>query len=171
MIHRDLYKVPTKPSRVRVTSATGGQATGNVSQWLDDVTPIDATPGYQSDFLSDYITPLQAYARFEQIAQQYPDIAQIVPFPNKTNGYQRKAQATIGGTGQSAVVVSSAAWGHEGGNGITVEFVNRPGSGPAAGGRGHRQGGPRPAGQERDRRAHVAPRRRSRRRSRRARRA
>ena len=48
--------------------------------------------------------------------------------PNKTNGYQRKAQATIGGTGQSAVVVSSAAWGHEGGNEITVEFVTRAGN-------------------------------------------
>ena len=48
--------------------------------------------------------------------------------PNKTNGYQRKAQATIGGTGQSAVVVSTAAWGHEGGNEVTVEFVNRTGN-------------------------------------------
>ena len=26
------------------------------------------------------------------------------------------------------MVVSSAAWGHEGGNGITVEMVNRPGA-------------------------------------------
>ena len=55
-----------------------------------------------------------------------------MPLPNKTNGYQRKAQATIGSTtgtaAQSAVVVSSAAWGHEGGNGITVEMVNRPGA-------------------------------------------
>jgi hypothetical protein len=48
--------------------------------------------------------------------------------PYKTNGYQRKAQATIGGTGQSAVVVGSAAWGHQGGNDITVEFVNRDGA-------------------------------------------
>ena len=48
--------------------------------------------------------------------------------PNKTNGYQRKAQATIGGTGQSAVVVSTAAWGHEGGNEVTVEFVAQTGN-------------------------------------------
>src|SRR3954454_18220536 len=132
MFHRNLFKVSAKPSSIRVTSSTGGQAIGPVSQWLEDVTPLDATPGYKSDFIDDYKTPLQAYARFEEIAKQYPEIAQIVPFPNKTNGYQRKAQATIGtttGTGaQSAVVVSSAAWGHEGGNGITVEFVNRPGA-------------------------------------------
>ena len=48
--------------------------------------------------------------------------------PNKTNGYQRKAQATIGGTGQSAVVVSTAAWGHEGGNEVTVEFAAQTGN-------------------------------------------
>src|SRR3954454_18427697 len=128
MFHRNLFKVPAKPSSIRVTSSTGGQAIGTVSQWLEDVTPLDATPGYQSDFLTDYQTPLQAYARFEQIAKDYPDIAEIVPFPNKRNGYQRKAQATIGGPGQAAVVVSSAQWGHEGGNGITVEFVNQPGA-------------------------------------------
>ena len=63
-------------------------------------------------------------ARFEEIADQYPRIAEIVELPNRTNGYQRQAQATIGGTGQAAVVVTSAAWGHEGGNDITVRFVN-----------------------------------------------
>ncbi len=92
------------------------------------VTQLTSTPGYQWDFVNDYKTPQQVYARFEEIAQQYSEIAEIVPLKNKTNGYQRKAQATIGGTGQSAVVMSSAAWGHEGGNGITVEFVNRPGA-------------------------------------------
>ena len=103
-------------------------ATGKVSDWLEDVTPLTADARLPVDFVDDYKTPQQVYARFEEIAQQYPDIAEIVPLKNKTNGYQRKAQATIGGTGQAAVVMSSAAWGHEGGNGITVEFVNRPGA-------------------------------------------
>ena len=50
--------------------------------------------------------------------------------PNKTNGYQRKAQATIGGDRPAAAPssISSAAWGHEGGNDITVEFVTRTGN-------------------------------------------
>src|SRR4051794_22444345 len=128
MFHRNLFKVATKPSMIRVSSSTGGVTTGKVSQWLQDVTPLTKLPGYQSDFVNDYKTPQQVYARFEEIAQQYKDIAEIVPLKNKTNGYQRKAQATIGGTGQSAVVMSSAAWGHEGGNDITVEFVDRPGA-------------------------------------------
>ncbi|HEX6021971.1 MAG TPA: M14 family metallopeptidase [Solirubrobacter sp.] len=132
MFHRNLFKVSTKPSRIRVTSVANGEthgvAIGNVSQWLHDVTPLTENPGYQSDFVDGYKHPQQLYARFEEIAAQNPDIAEIVTLPNKTNGYQRKAQATIGGTGQSAVVVTSRDWGHEGGNGITVEFVNRPGS-------------------------------------------
>ena len=89
-----------------------------------------------------------------------PQIAEIVPLPNKTNGYQRKAQATIGPAptnaatpAQSTVVVSSAAWGHEGGNGITVEMIEPAGREPAAVGRGRRQGREGPAGQERGRRA------------------
>ena len=128
MFHRNLFKLATRPSQIRVTSTTGGSTTGLVSNWLEDVTPLTDTPGYQSDFVDDYKHPQQVYSRFEQIAQQYPGIAEIVTLPNKTNGYQRKAQATIGGTGQAAVVISSAAWGHEGGNDITVEFVNRAGS-------------------------------------------
>ena len=55
--------------------------------------------------------------------------------PNKTNGYQRRAQATMAGAtppGNSvpqgsegrAVVLTSRAWGHEGGNDITAEFRN-----------------------------------------------
>ncbi|SCF05396.1 Chitobiase/beta-hexosaminidase C-terminal domain-containing protein [Micromonospora viridifaciens] len=129
MFHRNLFKLDTRPNQIRVTSSTGGVTTGFVSSWLENGTPpLTANPAYKWDFVDGYRTPQQLYSRAEEIARQYPDIAEIVYLPNKTNGYQRKAQATIGGTGQAAVVVSSAAWGHEGGNGITVEFVNRPGA-------------------------------------------
>lgn len=128
MFHRNLFKLDVRPGQIRVTSSTGGEATGFVSDWLDDVVPLTANPDYQWNFVDGYRHPQQLYARFEEIAQQYPGIAEIVRLPNKTNGYQRKAQATIGGTGQAAVVISSAAWGHEGGNDITVEFVDRPGA-------------------------------------------
>jgi zinc carboxypeptidase/chitobiase/beta-hexosaminidase-like protein len=128
MFHRNLFKLDTRPSQIKVTSANGGVATGYVSDWLEDVDPLTENPGYKADFVDDYKHPQQLYSRFEEIAEQYPSIARIVELPYKTNGYQRKAQATIGGTGASAVVVSSTAWGHEGGNGITVEFVERPGA-------------------------------------------
>ncbi|GAA3777179.1 M14 family zinc carboxypeptidase [Plantactinospora mayteni] len=129
MFHRNLFKLDARPKQIRVTSSTGGVTTGTVSNWLEDApSPLTANPGYKWDFVDGYRTPQQLYSRAREIARQYPDIAEIVYLPNKTNGYQRKAQATIGGTGQEAVVVSSAAWGHEGGNDITVEFVDRPGA-------------------------------------------
>ncbi|MET8230370.1 M14 family metallopeptidase [Micromonospora sp. NPDC005298] len=127
MFHRNLFKLDARPNQIRVTSSTGGVATGKVSDWLEDAPPpLTANPSYKSDFVDGYKHPQQLYGRAKEIARQYPDIAEIVYLPNQTNGYQRKAQATIGGTGQSAVVVSSAAWGHEGGNDVTVEFVGRP---------------------------------------------
>ena len=61
----------------------------------------------------------------------------MITLPNKTNGYQRRAQAPdgrpdeppatgpTGATAQSqAVVLTSRAWGHEGGNDLTAEFVH-----------------------------------------------
>ena len=162
MFHRNLFKVSTRPDSIRVTSSTGGVTTGKVSDWLRDVTPLTSLPGYKSDFVDEYKHPQQLYARFEQIAQQYPDLAEIVRMPNKTNGYQRKAQATIGTIppsrpqnppAPSAVVISSAAWGHEGGNDITVEFVGPDRQRPAALRAGHGQGREGPAGDERNRRA------------------
>ncbi|MEU5959756.1 M14 family metallopeptidase [Micromonospora parva] len=126
MFHRNLFKLDTRPTQIRVTSSTGGVTTGKVSDWLEDAPPpLTANPSYKSDFVDGYKHPQQLYSRAKEIARQYPDIAEIVYLPNQTNGYQRKAQATIGGTGQSAIVVSSAAWGHEGGNDVTVEFVDR----------------------------------------------
>ncbi|MFY1669683.1 M14 family zinc carboxypeptidase [Plantactinospora sp. WMMB334] len=130
MFHRNLFKLDTRPKQIRVTSSTGGVATGSVSDWLEDAPPpLTANPRYRWNFVDGYQHPQQLYGRAEEIARQYPDIAEIVYLPYRTNGYQRKAQATIGGTGEVAVVVSSAAWGHEGGNDITVELVERPGAG------------------------------------------
>jgi hypothetical protein len=128
MFHRNLFKLDTRPSQIRVRSSTGGEAIGTVSNWLEDVEPLTADPDYEWDFVDDYKHPQQLYSRFQEIARQYPNIAQIVRLPNRTNGYQRHAQATIGSVASQAVVVSSAAWGHEGGNDVTVEFVARNGS-------------------------------------------
>ncbi|WP_229397779.1 M14 family metallopeptidase [Micromonospora okii] len=129
MFHRNLFKLDKRPDQIRVTSSTGGVTTGPVSDWLENAPPpLTANPSYKWNFVDGYRHPQQLYSRANEIARQYPQIAEIVYLPNKTNGYQRKAQATIGGTGQEAVVVSSAAWGHEGGNDVTVEFVERPGA-------------------------------------------
>jgi hypothetical protein len=112
MFHRNLFKVSLRPSTIRVTSPLG-EATGFVSDWLEgSVTPLVDSPGYQSDFIPIYTPPEQVYARFEEIAAQYPKIAEIIELPYKTNGYQRKAQANVAAnstTLQGATAAGSAA--------------------------------------------------------------
>ena len=80
--------------------------------------------------------PTEVYGRFHELADEFPNISELITLPNKTNGYQRKAQANMSGalpignapSGATAptqtVVLTSRAWGHEGGNDITAEFVN-----------------------------------------------
>ena len=81
--------------------------------------------------------PTEVYARFDALAAEFPNIAEMITLPNKTNGYQRRAQANMSGlTGSGnanrrarplqsqTVVLTSRAWGHEGGNDITAEFVH-----------------------------------------------
>jgi len=124
MYHRLLLPIDgPRPATVTVTSSAGGSDTGEVSDWLYPVHPLTDRPGYRYDFVDGYEHPTQLYARLEELARQHPDITELITLPHRTNGYQRKAQAILGSGNASAVVVTSQAWGHEGGNDITVEIA------------------------------------------------
>lgn len=124
LYHRGASLVTTRPDYIRITSPTGDVAVAKVTEWL----PIPETnpegPGYQKDFVTSYLTPSELYARIHQLAAQFPGLAEIVELPYKTNGYRRHAQAVFGAVSASRVAVDSLAWGHEGGNDISVEIVN-----------------------------------------------
>ena len=88
---------------------------------------------FQKDFITKYMDPTESYERLDGLAAQFPDIAEIVPLPHKTDGYQRPAMAMMAGTTASgsnpnatnaplAVQLFSKAMGHLGGNLITAEF-------------------------------------------------
>ncbi len=117
MYHRLLVPVAARPATVTVQSTRGGSATAAVDDWLG-ATPPEPKPHYVSDFVDHYMDPTEVYDRIEELAAQYPEIAEIVKLPHQTNGYRRKAQVLLGNgsAAASAVVVTSAAWGHEGGN-------------------------------------------------------
>ena len=92
--------------------------------------------GFLKDFTTHYMDPTEVYGRFHELADEFPNISELITLPNKTNGYQRKAQANMSGalaigdapSGATAqgqtVVLTTRAWGHEGGNDITAEFMN-----------------------------------------------
>ena len=123
------------PTKIRVGSSTGESREGSVSEWLAGGLPPMADT-YLSDFTTRYVDPTEAYAKLAALQKEFPNISELITLPNKTNGYQRKAQANMEGTlpiGNSpattaqagrTVVLTSRAWGHEGGNDITAEFVN-----------------------------------------------
>ncbi|MFG3684855.1 M14 family metallopeptidase [Micromonospora sp. NPDC047740] len=124
LYHRGASTVTTRPDRIRITSPTGGVAIAQVKEWLPIPADNPEGPGYQKDFVTSYLTPTELYARIHQLAAEFPDLAEIVELPYKTNGYRRKAQVVLGTTNANRVAVDSLAWGHEGGNGISVELVN-----------------------------------------------
>ena len=127
----------TRPDRVRIKlpGENGDVAIAKVNDWLPtnegEADPFKG-PGYQEDFIQSYLDPSQLYDRIKQLAQTYPDLAEIVELPYKTNGYRRLAQAMVGPTAASGVSqrfgLDSVAWGHEGGNDVTVEVVHPTGA-------------------------------------------
>jgi zinc carboxypeptidase/chitobiase/beta-hexosaminidase-like protein len=140
--HRELVRIgdagsstPGRPTMIRIGSSTGATKEASVDTWLGGGLPPMAS-GFLKDFTTRYMDPTEVYARFAELAAEFPNIAELIPLPYRTNGYQRKAQATMAGltppgnspagaTAQSqAVVLTSRAWGHEGGNDITAEFRN-----------------------------------------------
>jgi hypothetical protein len=125
LYHRGASSVSTRPDYIRITSPTGDVAVAKVTDWL----PLDGDDefkgdGYQQDYVTSYLTPTELYDRIHQLAADFPDLAEIVELPYKTNGYRRHAQALLGSANANRVGVDSHAWGHEGGNDLTIAAVN-----------------------------------------------
>jgi hypothetical protein len=140
--HRELVRIgeagsttPGAPTMIRIGSSTGASVEAPVEIWLGGGLP-PMKDGFLKDFTTRYMDPTEVYARFTELAQEFPNISELITLPYKTNGYQRRAQANMSGgapignppSGAAAqsqtVVLTSRAWGHEGGNDITAEFRN-----------------------------------------------
>jgi hypothetical protein len=141
--HRILVKVgeansstPPAPTRIRIGSSLGAFVEADVNTWLGGGLP-PMSSNYLSNFTTRYLDPTELYGRFRELADEFPDLTTLIPLPYKTNGYQRRAQALMAGltnpaftgnlsaaTGAQAVILTSRAWGHEGGNDLTAEFVD-----------------------------------------------
>jgi len=125
LYHRRSTSVNGRPDVLTVSSDAGGSATTVFHEWLPDQEP---KWDYQRGFIDHYMDPTELYARIESLAAEFPDLAEIIDLPYLTNGYRRQAMGLINGSSSSSrVVVTSLAWGHEGGNGLVVETVD-PGS-------------------------------------------
>ncbi|MFJ2030223.1 M14 family zinc carboxypeptidase [Streptosporangium sp. NPDC087985] len=110
------------PSTVTITSNRGGSVTVPVTQWLGAKRKAPSKH-YVADFVDHYMDPTELTSRITSLAKEFPKLSQIVDLPNKTNGYRRAAQAQFGTVAASTFYVSSKAYGHEGGNDISVALV------------------------------------------------
>jgi hypothetical protein len=137
MYHRILVRVGAAgsttpvPARVRVASSTGEFVERDTKAWPGGEVPPYAD-GYLTGFHTHYMDPVEIHERIGSLAQEFPNISEIIDLPHKTNGYQRKAMAMMEGpTGigsaptdaSRAVFLQSKAWGHEGGNDVSTEFL------------------------------------------------
>ncbi|MGW0803985.1 M14 family zinc carboxypeptidase [Nonomuraea sp. NPDC002799] len=113
----------SRPQWITVTSAAGGKAEAKAKEWPDGERPDRAGPGYQKDFITQYMPPAQLNDRVKSLHQRFPKLTDIITLPYRTNGYRRHAQALIGAPPAAAVVVTSAAYGSEGGNDLAVELT------------------------------------------------
>ena len=52
--------------------------------------------GFIQDFNTHYVTPRESYAKMRELANEFPNVSKLMNLPNKTNGYQRKAQTILG---------------------------------------------------------------------------
>lgn len=120
LYHHVLTKIESIPENVVITTDQGGKTETGLKEWIGEGTPSD--DDYFSDFIDHYMTPTEVTERIEQLAEEFPELAEIVVLPNKTNGYRRKAQVTVGSNVNAAFVLTSKEWGHKGGNDITVDI-------------------------------------------------
>ncbi|HEV3407460.1 MAG TPA: M14 family metallopeptidase [Gaiellaceae bacterium] len=106
--HRELVRVADgqRPTRIRIGSSTGSLIEGDVAPWLGPGLPPMSLSF--KDFTTRYMDPTEVYARFSALAAEFPNIAQLIPLPHKTNGYQRKAQATLAPIGTFLTVAAPA---------------------------------------------------------------
>ena len=125
------------PAFIRIAAPNGDVAQLAVKKWVGNGAPQYAA-GFQKDFITHYVDPQEGYAKITSLATEFSNIAKVSDLPNKTAGYQRKAQTVLGiatpYTGSTttpatadqarAVVLTSNAWGQDGGNDMTAQIVN-----------------------------------------------
>ncbi|WP_261134290.1 M14 family metallopeptidase [Bacillus sp. Marseille-Q3570] len=122
LYHQLLLPIEEIPHQIKIESNQGGTSTTTVSEWLGEDKPDPDKPHYVSDFVDHYMDPTEITERIESLAEEFPELAEVIELPNQSNGYRRNAQAILGNNTNDAVVVTSNEWGHEGGNDISISL-------------------------------------------------
>ncbi|HWM11585.1 MAG TPA: M14 family zinc carboxypeptidase [Solirubrobacteraceae bacterium] len=159
--HYQIFRIGNKgdggpvPASVKVAAPNGDVDTLATREWIAE-DPPKPPAGFLSGFVTHYNDSQEAYKKMRDLADEFPNIAEAINLPEKTLGYQRKAQTMLGynaaapyvtfdannlpvaganpqGAANQArtVVLTSKAHGHLGGNDLNAQLVN-PGAPNAA---------------------------------------
>ena len=90
--------IPASQMTVRVAASTGSVDTFKVKEWVGQTLPPHVA-GYQQGFFNRYQDPTENRAQLDKLATDFPNLVTAVNLPHLTNGYQRKSQAILAGTG------------------------------------------------------------------------
>ena len=83
------------PAFIRIAAPNGDIAELAVKEWVGNGAPQCAA-GFLQDFNTHYVDPQEGYAKITSLATEFSNIAKVSDLPNKTPGYQRKAQTVLG---------------------------------------------------------------------------
>lgn len=117
------HPVPDVPVTLTATSNQDGTATAEPVLWPGTEAP-ELPSGYQHDFIDAYMTPADIEERIDRLAEQYPDLVDVIELPHQTHGYQRTAKGYVGDPQTAAIVVESVDSGASGMNGTEVQLVD-----------------------------------------------
>ncbi|HEY6891641.1 MAG TPA: M14 family zinc carboxypeptidase [Solirubrobacter sp.] len=149
--HYQVFRIGNKgdggadPATVKIAAPNGDVDTIPAKEWLAKNPPSYAAT-FKHDFNTRYYDGPEVYKKMRDLAAEFPNISQVYDLPEKTTGYQRKAQTMLGyqtasyvtfdannlpngstaalstANADRAIVLTSKAWGHEGGNAITAQL-------------------------------------------------
>lgn len=134
--HRKTFPVSSRPEFVTVTRDEDNWSRIEVEDWVTP--PPSHSENYEQGFHDHYPNAVEINQRMQDLAEAFPSLAEIIEMPYETAGYRRQAQVTLGngasGTWDElpaaargrAIVITSNAFGHNGGNSIKVA-LNDPG--------------------------------------------
>ncbi|NED94916.1 hypothetical protein G1H11_06280 [Phytoactinopolyspora alkaliphila] len=106
------------PSRMRVTSTLDGEVIGEAELGFTESLDGDMPNGpgapkawgdLATGFIDRYVDATEATAKIESLAEEFPELAEIVEMPHQTNGYRRKAQAIFDPPPPSLVIDAPSA--------------------------------------------------------------
>jgi hypothetical protein len=111
--HYTVFRVGSKgdggpvPTSIRVASSNGTTDTLAVKEWVGPNPPKPTAP--LTGFVTHYNDSQEAYKKVRDLAAEFPTISEAVKLPEKTAGYQRRAQTMLGytnatGNGPTATV-------------------------------------------------------------------